>query len=70
MIELKGFGHNSLTDNPFIYPESFIYEIDSKSALEISRKIVLRYFKSILVNKKSLSSTLGDIEQIKIEEFK
>ena len=70
MIELETFGHNSVTDNPFIYPENFKYEIDPQLGLEISRRIVLSYFESIFENKKSLRSTLGDIKQIKIEEFK
>jgi len=39
MTELAGFGHNLRAGNPYIYPENFRYEINSKKALEISRKL-------------------------------
>jgi hypothetical protein len=70
MIELIGFGHNSVTDNPFIYPESFNYGIDAKLALQISREIVLNYFKSIFHNEKNFGSSFSNLEQIKFKEYK
>ena len=49
MTELVDFGHNSMTDNPYIYPKSFRYEIDSKKALEISRTLLTDFFKEYLI---------------------
>ena len=58
-----------MTDNPFIYPENFNYEIDSQLGLKLSRRIVLSYFESIFENDGSLINLLGNIKQIKIEEY-
>jgi dienelactone hydrolase len=44
MIELPGFGHNSVTDNPLIYPEQFKYSIDPLKGLEVTRSMTLSYF--------------------------
>lgn len=70
MIELPDFGHNSVTDNPFIYPESFGYEIEPGLGLEISRKIVLGYFESIFQAKETaFLDTLEGIEQIHVDVY-
>jgi len=58
-----------VTDNPFIYPENFNYEIDSQLGLKLSRRIVLSYFESIFENDRSLINLLGNMEQVKIEEY-
>jgi len=63
MTELIDFGHNSLTDNPYIYPKSFGYEIDSKKALEISRALLTEFFNEYLQGK------AGFYEQNKDKEF-
>ncbi len=70
MIELESFGHNSVTDNPLIYPSSFNYNIDPILGLEISRTIVLNYFNFIFYNKISFSSSLQGIEQVKLSVYK
>jgi hypothetical protein len=68
MIELKGFGHNSVTDNPFIYPESFNYDINSGTGLEITRKLVTDYFKSLLIDHQAYSEKIKSVQQIKLTE--
>lgn len=70
MIELETFRHNSVTDNPFIYPNNFNYNIDPKQGLEISRKIVLDYFNSIFYNQISFSSSVHDMQNVKLTEHK
>ena len=70
MIELLDFGHNSITDNPFIYPSSFNYKIDPQLGLKISREIILNYFESLFEKKKSFYSTLENNNQIKFNQYR
>lgn len=51
MTELVAFGHNSLTDNPLIYPQNFKYEINPEKALEISRILLTSFFQEYLQGK-------------------
>ncbi|MEJ2299440.1 MAG: hypothetical protein P8X94_13270, partial [Woeseiaceae bacterium] len=44
IIRLEGFGHNSVTDRPLIFPESFDYAVDARRALEVSRRILADFF--------------------------
>lgn len=64
MIELPDFGHNSVTDNPYIYPQSFNYGIDPKKGLIITRKIALNYFKAVLNESVSFDKQLKEISEI------
>ncbi|MBT8234878.1 MAG: hypothetical protein KJO04_01690 [Bacteroidia bacterium] len=66
MIELDTFGHNSVTDNPYLYPDSFNYEIDPEIALEISRNIVLTYFNAIFETDLNLMNSIKSIRQVKM----
>lgn len=61
MIELPVFGHNSVTDNPYLYPESYNYEIDPSKGLIISRKIVLNYFNAFIRKSVSFKDQLNNI---------
>jgi len=70
MIEMEGYGHNSVTDNPFIYAESFNYQIDPRVGLEESRKIVLEYFNSIFKNQNTFQESLENLPNIKLTEYK
>ena len=69
MIELPDFGHNSITDNPYIYPGSFNYAIDPAKGLEISRTIILSYFNSVLRNEQPLEQELKNITMISLEVY-
>jgi hypothetical protein len=69
MIELPDFGHNSVTDNPYIYPEYYKYTVDAVKGLELSRKIVLDYFNDILRKKVSFKNSLADIQEIKYSVY-
>ena len=70
MIEIMDFGHNSVTDNPFIYPENFNYKIAPKMGLEISRKIVLSYFESIFKPNTSFEKSLESMPKLKVTRYK
>ena len=70
MIELKDFGHNSVTDNPYIYPTYFNYTIDASKGLRISRQLVTDYFRSYLNDETIFTESLKKIEKINIIEHK
>ncbi len=70
MTELVEFGHNSMTDNPYIYPENFRYEIDSKKALEISRTLLTDFFKEYLIGEAGFYEKNKDIEFVKMVKNK
>ena len=65
-VEMHGFGHNSVTDNPFIYPNSFSYQIDPEFGLKVSREIVSGYFKMLLRKEGDLVKDLKEVEQLSI----
>jgi hypothetical protein len=48
MIELVDFGHNSVTDFPFVTPSQFNYAIDARLGLETSVQIVRAFFDAYL----------------------
>ena len=66
MTELVDFGHNSMTDNPYIYPKNFGYEIDPRKALEISRTLLTDFFKEYLIGETSFLEKNIDKEYVKI----
>ncbi len=70
MIELIDFGHNSVTDNPYIYPEHFNYKIDAILGIELSRYIILNYFDTTFNHKNTFSTLLSKRKQIKFQEYK
>jgi alpha-beta hydrolase superfamily lysophospholipase len=53
LVELKKFGHNSVTDFPLITPSQFKYEVNSTRGLEISRQLLVYFFESHLKSKAS-----------------
>jgi dienelactone hydrolase len=66
MTELVNFGHNSLTDNPYIYPKSFSYDIDSEKALKISRILLTDFFRAYLKGEPGFNEKSIDKEVVKI----
>ena len=69
MAELSGFGHNSLTDNPFLYPKNFKYEIEPKKALEISRVLLTAFFTEFLLDKAGVFEASSDLDLVKISKY-
>ena len=65
-VVMEDFGHNSVTDNPFIYPESFNYKIQPETGLDISRNLITGYFKMELRNEGNLINDLKDVKQLLI----
>jgi hypothetical protein len=64
MALLPGFGHNSLTDNPLIYPDNFRSDIDAGEGLNVGRQLLLTYFNAQLMGKGGLKDDLGKIEPV------
>jgi dienelactone hydrolase len=69
LTELVNFGHNSMTDNPYIFPENFKYEIDPKKALEISRTLLADFFKEYLIGATGFYEKNKDMEFVKMEKY-
>lgn len=69
MLELETFGHNSVTDHPFIFPDRFTYKIDPKSGLQISRRIVLDYFDSIFRSRPGFEQYVSQLEPVKLSVY-
>ncbi|MCB0465418.1 MAG: hypothetical protein KDC78_07055, partial [Aequorivita sp.] len=70
MAELSGFGHNSLTDNPFLYPKNFNYEIEPIKALEISRNLLNGFFKEYLLGTSDFVKINTESELVKMTQYK
>lgn len=70
MIELIDFGHVSVSDNPYIYPDNFNYKIEPKLGLELSRDIVLKYFNYIFYGSNEFRTSFHKSSQVKFEEYK
>ena len=70
MIELPDFGHNSVTDNPFIYPQQFSYGVDAGTGLELSRELLLHYFDSVLRENNRFETTLKAMKAILFTTYK
>lgn len=70
MIELIDFGHNSVTDNPYIYPSYFNYAIDATEGLRILRTLVTKYFRSYLSSEVIFIESVRDIDNIILIEHK
>ena len=62
MTELVDFGHNSMTDNPYIYPKSFSYQINPQKALEISRTLLTDFFTEYLSGQTGFYKLNKDLE--------
>ncbi len=46
ILRLEGFGHNSVTDQPLLFPEDFSYPVAPHRALALTRRIVLAFFEA------------------------
>lgn len=70
MIELLDFGHNSVTDIPFISPSTYNYGIEAQRGLEISREIVTNYFITHLNNQGVFTDMIKNLENINLTIYK
>ncbi|MTB50084.1 alpha/beta fold hydrolase [Lewinella sp. W8] len=66
MVLLPGFGHNSLTDNPLIYPDNFRSEIDPATGLTVGRKLLLTYYDALLRDGDNPGPVLKKIEEVNV----
>jgi hypothetical protein len=67
MTELVNFRYNSLTDNPYRYPKSFSYGIDSEVALKTSRILLTDFFNEYLQDDSCFYKKNMNLENLKIE---
>ena len=70
MIELVDFGHNSVTDIPFISPSTYNYGIEAQKGLVISREIVTNYFITHLNNQGVFTDMIKNLENINLTVYK
>ena len=69
MTELIDFGHNSLTDNPYLYPENFKYKVEPKMGLVISRKLLTGFFGSYLTKNADFMKETEGLKGVKITRY-
>lgn len=48
ILRLEGFGHNSVTDRPLIFPDSFNYAVDATRGLKVVRHVLAQFFEAHL----------------------
>jgi dienelactone hydrolase len=48
IMRLEGFGHNSVTDRPIIFPEQFDHEVTPERGIEVFREVLLAFFEAHL----------------------
>ena len=70
MIELVDFGHNSVTDDPFIFPGDYNYRIDPTEGLQAIRKISVEYFNRVFRQEGSFIQVLETNPSIKYTTYK
>lgn len=66
MAELLDFGHNSLTDNPYIHPSSFNYNVDASKGLKLGRRILTDFFNEHLKGQKGFYEKNNDHESLNL----
>lgn len=69
MIEMKGFGHNSVLDSPYLYPDDYSYSIDPEKGLKISRQIILTYFEAMFNQQDNWQEALQQTEAITFRQY-
>ena len=68
ILRLEGLGHNSVTDQPLIFPEDFDYAVSAEKGLEISREILAQFFEAHLASGRFSPTTLTSIPEISLIE--
>ncbi|WP_445381664.1 alpha/beta hydrolase family protein [Robiginitalea sp. IMCC43444] len=58
MLELEGFGHNSLTDGPYLSPSAYNYTIPPDMGIKVGRELLRRYFNTYLRSGEAFGSQL------------
>lgn len=66
MIEMVGFGHNSVTDFPLATPSQFSYEIEPLEGLETSARIVRLFFDAYLRGEGDYLESTSDLNAVVI----
>ena len=69
MVELVGFGHNSVTDFPFVTPAQFSYSIDPSRGLSSSVQIVRAFFEAYLGGRDGFVDSLGALDDVVVTKY-
>jgi dienelactone hydrolase len=69
MIELQKFGHNSVTDFPYVAPSQFNYKIEPKAGLMTSAGIVQAFFDAYLKQGQAFREATTDLENVVVTEY-
>lgn len=48
IVRLEGFGHNSVTDRPLLWPQQYDYAMPAPRALDLTRRLLARFFDAYL----------------------
>ncbi len=48
IARIEGFGHNSVTDSPYVQPGAFDYAIDAQEGLNLTRELLNEFFDAYL----------------------
>ena len=68
ILRLEGFGHNSVTDQPLIFPERFDYEVAARKGLDISRTILAQFFEAHLMEGEFSPARLATVPEVSLVE--
>lgn len=66
---LEGFGHNSVTDLPFIAPNQFSYKVEPREGLRVIRQVLKLFFNHSVRGASDALDSLGSASLVRIERF-
>lgn len=64
VVTLNGFGHNSVTDLPFLDPRRYSYEVEPVAALETTRALLLAFFDEYVQGKTGAMRVTTALERV------
>ena len=69
ILRLEGFGHNSVTDRPLLFPDSFNHEVDPKRGLVVTRDVLRTFFSAYMRGEGFDPADLARQAEVTIVEF-
>ncbi len=69
VVTLDGFGHNSVTDLPFLDPDTYPYEVEPASALNTTRALLLHFFDEYVREQDGDMRSTGALDRVNVEVF-
>jgi len=68
ILRLEGFGHNSVTDRPLLFPDNYDYKVDARTGLEVVRNILSDFFEAHLGNGEFSPAELAAAPEVSLIE--